>query len=80
MKKEIYRNLTTEDLIKKKKSFKFLTGILIGALMALLVLTVYNTINDGFTPLLIVPFALSPILVMNYLQIVSINKELKNRI
>ena len=79
MAKENFSELSTEDLIKKKKTMSFATGLLIGVLTVLFIINILQTINKGFTPQLIVPFALLPILIMSYRQVRSINKELKSR-
>ena len=78
--KDNFSNLTTEDLIKKKKSTTFSTGLLGGVLIALLVITILQTMNKGATALLAIPFALLPILIKSYNQVKSMDKELKNRI
>lgn len=78
-KKDNFSDLTTEDLIKKKKSASFATGLLAGVLIFLFVTTIFQTINKGVTPLLAIPFALLPLLIMSYNQVSSMNKELKSR-
>ncbi len=78
-KKDSFSEMTTEDLIKKKKSTSFVTGLLAGALIGLLMIVIFQTINKGFTPLLAVPFALLPILILIYSQVRSMDKELKSR-
>jgi len=78
-KKDSFSDMTTEDLIKKKKSTSFATGLLAGVLIGLFGITLFQTINKGFTPLLILPFGFLPILIIIYGQVRSINKELKNR-
>lgn len=79
MAKENFSELSTEDLIKKKKTMSFATGLLIGALTALFVVTILQSIDKGVTPLLAVPFALLPVLIMSYSQVNAMNKELKSR-
>ena len=79
MEKENYAELTKEDLISKKKILGVVTGALLGALTVLLIITILSTIKKGFTPLVIIPLALSPILVINFSQIAAISKELKSR-
>ena len=79
MTKENFSELSTEDLIKKKKAMTFAMGLLIGALTLLFIITVYQTINKRGTALLAVPFALLPILIMCYGQVNSMSKELKSR-
>lgn len=79
LKKDNFSEMTTEGLIKKKKSTSFATGLLAGVLIFLFLITVFQAINKGVTPLLAVPFALLPLLIMSYNQVSSINKELKSR-
>jgi hypothetical protein len=79
MAKENFSELSTEDLIKKKKTITLSTGVLAGALIGLFIITIFQTINDGVTPFLAVPFAFVPILIICYKQVSAINKELKSR-
>ncbi len=80
MKKQPYKNLTTEQLIQKAKGLKIVTGMLAGILTALFVLTLYNSItNNTFDPLLVTAIALSAILPINYMQIKNMQKEIKSR-
>ena len=71
---------SNEELLKTKKTTKLVMGMLIGVLTALLILNVVNIIN-GKQPWIVlgVPFALSPIVFINYNSIKEINKELKSR-
>jgi uncharacterized membrane protein len=77
--KDNFSNLTTEDLIKKKKSTTFSTGLLGGVLIALLVISILQTMKKGATALLAIPFALLPVLIESYNQVKSMDKELKKR-
>ena len=80
MKKVNYCDIKTEELIKKKTAIKFVTGMLIGALIALLAITIYNNINESkFSALTVIPLALSPIVFVNWSQVKLINKELESR-
>jgi hypothetical protein len=79
MKKENYTELTMEDLISKKKLLGVVTGTLLGGLTVLLIITILLMIKNGFTALIIIPFALSPILAINFSQMSAISKELKSR-
>ncbi|MET3127731.1 hypothetical protein ABID42_002850 [Arcicella rosea] len=79
LKKDNFSDMGTEDLIKKKKSTSFAFGLFVGALTVLLIITIFQTINKGVTPLLAVPFALLPLLILVYSQVSSIDKELKSR-
>ena len=75
MTKENFSDLTTEDLIKKKKNANFVTGMFVGALL----MAIFLTIKDGVSFLLIIPFAFLPFLYVNYNVVRNINKELKSR-
>ena len=75
MAKENLSELSTEELTKKKKNTLFVSGILIGAMIAAVLLT----LNSGFSYLLIAPFAFSPFLFINYNIVSNINKELNSR-
>ena len=79
MAKENFSELSTEDLIKKKKTMSYATGVLAGALIMLLLITIYKVINKWFAPLIVLPFALLPTLIINYNQVKSMDKELKSR-
>lgn len=72
--------LTNEDLFKRKKTTRFVTGLLIGVLTALTVLNLFNIINgDQHWGVLAVPLGLMPIVFINYNSVREINKELKSR-
>ncbi|ATL42745.1 redox-active disulfide protein 2 [Elizabethkingia sp. HX WHF] len=79
MKNENFSDLSTEDLLKRQKTIKPLTILLIGTLVVLLVLSIFITIKKGFTALLVVPFALSPIAILNLNNLKSIQKEINSR-
>lgn len=80
MKKEDYSNLEAEDLLKKKKTFIVVSSILAGMLIVLLILSIFVTLKNGkFSALMIIPFALSPIVFLNFSQVKLINKELELR-
>lgn len=73
------QEMSSEKLLEQKKAIGFLVGLLTGALLALLAITIYISINQGFTPLFIVPFALLPILLLNVNTLRGIKKELRSR-
>jgi hypothetical protein len=76
MAKENLSELSTDDLTKKKKQTRFVMGLLTGALIMAIFLTI---ISKGFSYLNIIPFACSPILFIVYKTLSDINKELKSR-
>ena len=65
--------LSDEKLINQEKSLKFLTGVLIGALATLFVISVYMAINEKKYYFLPIPIALSSIVFIN----LGILKKLK---
>lgn len=72
--------LSNEELFKRKKTTKFITGLLVGVLAVLVVLNLINIINKAQSwSSLAVPVALLPIAIINYNSIREINKELKSR-
>lgn len=79
MKNNKLSNQTLEELQKNRKTIKVITTMLISALSVLLILCIYITLSKGFTPLLIVPLALSPIALLNLNSLRSIDKEIKTR-
>lgn len=79
MKDKKFANISTEELQKKQKTIKLITGMLAGSLSILFFLTLYITITKEFTSLMIIPIALLPILLLNLNNISEINKVLKSR-
>ncbi len=72
--------LSNEELFKKKKTTRFVTGLIIGFLIALTALNLFN-ISNGDQPWIVlgVPLGLMPIVFITYNSIKEINKELKSR-
>ena len=80
MTKENLSDLTTEDLIKKKKNTNFVTGICIGAFAGALVMAIFLIIKDGTSFLLIFfPLVFLPIMFISNNMVKNIDKELKGR-
>ncbi|PUB34744.1 hypothetical protein C8J95_102412 [Elizabethkingia sp. YR214] len=79
MKNENFSDLSTEELLKKQKTIKPLTITLIGTLILLFVLSLFITFKKGFTALLVVPIALSPIVILNLNNLKNIQKEINSR-
>lgn len=72
--------LSNEELLKRKKATRLVTGMLIGVLGALFVLSLISIMNgkqnwSGIA----VPVALTPIVLINYNSLKEIEKELKLR-
>ncbi|WP_336664448.1 redox-active disulfide protein 2 [Elizabethkingia meningoseptica] len=79
MKKEDWSSLSTEDLNQKQKSIKSLTTMLIVTLIALFLISLFVSLKKGFTPLLVIPIALLPVVSMNLNNLKSIKKEIDSR-
>ncbi len=79
MEKKNLNELNTEELKNKLKTAKFITGILIGSLIALFISTMYLTLTKKFTTLTIIPVALLPLVVLNLNSIKKIKSELQSR-
>lgn len=72
--------LSNEELLKKSKTTKLVTGMIIGFLIGLTVLNLINIINGKqHWGVLAVPLGLMPIALINYNSVKEINKELKSR-
>jgi Na+-transporting methylmalonyl-CoA/oxaloacetate decarboxylase beta subunit len=71
--------LNTEALLKKYKLWKAMAGTLAGILLVCFIVLIYLSLKKGFSPLLIVPIALMPILILNITKINNIKKELNSR-
>lgn len=73
------KELSTEDLEKKYKTTAAVTYTLAGMLIVLLVLAVYLSVRDGFNALVVVPIALSTIVITNLRTIKLMKQELAER-
>lgn len=73
------KELSTEDLEKKYKTTAAVTYTLAGMLIVLLVLAVYLSVRDGFNALVVVPIALSTIVITNLRTIKQMKTELAER-
>lgn len=75
------QNLPTEELLKKEKSLKFITGILTGFAIVLYSVAIFLTIKGGakVTTLIICALAISAFLPMQYKSIKSIREEINRR-
>lgn len=78
MAKPDYTAKTDEELQKSIKSATFITGLLAGALIALLLLNIFVK-NKNFWGIIAVPLCLSPIVFLNFNNIREMKKELKSR-
>ncbi len=76
--KQDFSKKTDEELLKNIKIARFLTGLLAGALVMLLIL---NTMDKEKTiwQIIMMPLCLSPILILNISNIIAMKKEMKSR-
>lgn len=79
MKGNKLQEMSTEALLKQKKTIGALTGMLVGALLVLLIVAIILSFEQGFTPLVIIPFALLPIVLLNLNSLKEIKKVLNSR-
>ncbi|GEM_PF-1298141 len=73
------KELSTAELEKKYKITATVTYTLAGMLIVLLVLAVYLSVRDGFNALVVVPIALSTIVMTNLRTIKLMKAELAER-
>lgn len=71
--------LSTEQLVKNKKTIGAATAALAGLLLPLFILSLYKWMTKGFTSLVVVPLALLPIVFVNLKKLKEIQKELEMR-
>ncbi|MEZ0485777.1 redox-active disulfide protein 2 [Fibrella aquatica] len=78
-----FREMSNEKLLEQKKLTQTVTGALGGMLTLLLAAVVFLTIQQGFNAvnmsLGVIPFALMPILFINWNSVKEIQKELDSR-
>jgi hypothetical protein len=79
MKQSSFSKMSDEALKKGISTATILSAMLGGTLIVLLGLTIYNYPQQGFSPLSIIPFALSPILFLNISNVMKMKAELKSR-
>ncbi len=79
MNKESLSKLSTEQLLKKHTAAKTMVWLLAIVLTGVLLFFIYVSIQDGFTPLLAVPLALSAIIPLNVKNMNALKKELDSR-
>ena len=79
MNQESLSKLSTEQLLKKHTAAKTMVWLLAIGLTGVLLFFIYVSIQDGFTPLLAVPLALSAIIPLNVKNMNALKKELDSR-
>ena len=80
MNKESLSKLSNEELLKKHTAAKTMVWLLAIVLSGILLFFIYVSIQDGLTPLLAVPFALSAIIPLNVKHMNAFKKELDSRL
>ncbi|MGV3696745.1 hypothetical protein [Flavobacterium sp.] len=78
-KDENLTSLSVEELKKKLKTTKTVTGLLAGLLFAQFAIGIYLTTQQGFNVFMIVPVAFLPILIVNFTGIKKLNEEIARR-
>ncbi|MDR2273066.1 MAG: redox-active disulfide protein 2, partial [Sphingobacterium sp.] len=61
--------MTNEELQTNKKTALVITWMLTTMLLILLGMGIYTSISKGFSALMAIPFALSPIVILNFKRI-----------
>ncbi|RKR09438.1 hypothetical protein C8C83_1071 [Flavobacterium sp. 90] len=79
MKTKRFSEMTTEELLKSEKTSKITTYTFAGILFLLFLVNIFLFSKKGFTASLVIPFALLPILFLNFKTLNDIKKELKSR-
>lgn len=73
------KEFSTEDLEKKYKTTAVLTYMLAGMLIVLLGLGTYLSLKNGFNAIVVVPIALSAVVMTNFKTIKLMKAELADR-
>lgn len=79
MKNKLITEYTDEELMNNEKKLKIMTILMICLLVMLFAVLLILTVKKGFSPLLIVPIALFPLLVINFVNLNNLKKEKKRR-
>lgn len=80
MTKEALAKLSTQELVNKYTMAKTIVWLFSIILILALLFLIYVSIQDGLTPLLAVPFALSAIIPLNVKHMNAFKKELDSRL
>ncbi|MDV7697191.1 redox-active disulfide protein 2 [Chryseobacterium soli] len=79
MKNKLITDYTDEELIKNEKTLKVMTIMLMCTLVLLFCALLFLTIEKGFSPLLIAPVCLFPLLLINFINWNNLKKEKARR-
>ncbi|TDG35203.1 redox-active disulfide protein 2 [Pedobacter changchengzhani] len=74
-----FKEMSNEDLVKAKKSLRSITYALGIMLVVLIILNIFLLFKKGFSPMIFVPVALLPIVIINISSIKKMKAELKLR-
>jgi hypothetical protein len=74
-----FSEMSIEKLQQQAKTIKVITGMLAGMLAVLLVMAIMLSVKKGFSALVVIPFALLPIVIININSLKQIKKELESR-
>ncbi len=75
MKQKKITDMSNEELLKYEKLSKLATGVFGGILMVLFAMNIFLFFKDGFSASTVVPFALLPLLFLNYNMLKEVKKE-----
>lgn len=79
MNQEALTKLSTDELLKRHTAAKTMVWLLAVVLTGILIFFIYVSLQDGFTPLVAVPLALSAIIPLNVKHMNMLKKELDFR-
>ena len=71
--------MSVEELNQQQKSIKFVTGVMIGALIAMGAIGVFLTFQKGFSVFTILPVCFLPLAIINFKKLKEIREELRLR-
>jgi len=77
--KKNFKEMTSEELVKTKKSLKTVTYLFGVVLLFLFGLNIFLVANKGFSASNVIPIALLPIFILNMNTLKEIKKELEAR-
>ncbi|MFN8357192.1 MAG: redox-active disulfide protein 2 [Spirosomataceae bacterium] len=79
MKTKNFSEMSVQELQKQEKTQKFLLGLLIGIVIALLCINVFLAFKEKPSSSLVFPLTLLPIVILNWNTLKQIKTELKSR-
>lgn len=79
MKETDLSTLTKEELLKREKTTKNTSALLVGILILQLAAGIFLTIKQGFSVFIILPVAFVPILIVNNTNLKKIRAEIDVR-